>query len=431
MGKDGSVSVSQAALERYSARNRRARIRYYSALAVVLVALSIVASVIWLSGEISHTTLHTIGKAPAAVPSATPSSTPTKTWSSTDAPALGTPVEGGTVVTHDVHTVRGRNARTGVQTWYYTRTDRTVCAALQDDDATIAVYRLDGNCDEVTALNTGTGKRLWTRTLDEDTHQFNGSASYGISGDTVMFVSPGAVYAINVQSGYDVWLFAEQGCTVHRAVIGTAGALISQTCAHRDCSQVKHCADGDQLVLRTDQGENTDSSSNHGNPDQITWTLKGSQLVPATAGAVISAFAPDGSTLSVLAAKTGKTTTTLPLTASNGAALSTSSATDTSDGELLWAGGTTYSITAPGTRFTWTTTSDTAPTVGAPQDALTPTSSTAVLTLPVATGVARLNPLTGVASATYPLSPVPTRAARIYLLGSGFVVAGTGVTVYS
>ncbi|MCW2494560.1 PQQ-binding-like beta-propeller repeat protein [Jatrophihabitans sp.] len=425
------MSVSQAALERYSARNRKARIRYYAVLAVVLVALAVVASVIWLSGEISHTTLHTIGKAPAAVPAATSSSTPTRVWSSNDTPALGTPVDGGTVVTHDAHTVRGRDARTGTQTWYYTRTDRTVCAALQDDDATIAVYRLDGNCDEVTALNTGTGKRLWTRTLDEDSHQFNGSASYGISGDTVMFVSPGAVYAINVQSGYDAWLFAEQGCSVHRAVIGTAGALISQTCAHRDCSQVKQCANGDQLVLRTDQGENTDSSSNNGNPDQIVWTLKGSDLVPASAGAVISAFAPDGSALSVLAAKTGKTTTTLPLKASNGASLGTSIDTETSDGDLIWSGGTTYALTAPGTRFDWTLTSDTAPTLDAPLADVVPVMSSAVLILPVATGVAVLNPQTGAARTRYPLSPAPASTDRIYPLGTGFLVAGSGVTVYS
>ena len=76
---------------------------------------------------------------------------------------------------------RGRNARTGATTWSYTRTDRTVCTAAQLDGTTIAIYAVHGNCDEVTALDSGTGRRTWTRTLDKDGMPLNGRPTYAWS----------------------------------------------------------------------------------------------------------------------------------------------------------------------------------------------------------------------------------------------------------
>jgi hypothetical protein len=49
---------------------------------------------------------------------------------------------------------------TGQITWSCTRTDRVVCAAIDAGGATIAVYRLHGECDELTALDSGTGLLL-------------------------------------------------------------------------------------------------------------------------------------------------------------------------------------------------------------------------------------------------------------------------------
>jgi len=330
--------------------------------------------------------------------------------------------------------VRGRDVRTGAQTWYYTRTDRTVCTAMQVSGVTVAVYRLHGNCDEITALDTGTGKRKWTRTLDLDTHQLNGVPTFTISGTTVMFTSPGAIYALDTTDGYDAWLFAEAGCTVQRAVLGSSGALISQTCAHRDCTQVKHCLNGQQLVLRDPAtGENTDSSKNNGNPDQIYWA-KNYDMVPASAGAVISAYSPDGKTLSVFDNKLGKVTSTLPLSPSAGGSLNLNASTDTplSDADLLWAAGTTYLVSSNGVpAVLWSQAANVAPTVTAESLGLAATLTTAELVRPGARGIDVLKTETGALSASYEISPVPSSTARIYPLGAGFVVADAGVTVYS
>ena len=424
------MSVQQAALERYAVQLRRERLRYWLAVGVIVVAASVFAAEVWLHGEISHVTLHTVAKPPADIQLGTPTTVQAKLWSTTDSPASGTPYSGGSVVTYDQHTVRGRDARTGVQTWSYTRTDRTVCAVEQVQGVTVAVYKLDGNCDEVTALDSGTGQRRWTRTLDMDAHPLNGAPQFSISGTTVMVVSPSVIYAISTTSGYDAWLFAEAGCTVQRAVLGSSGALISQDCAHRDCTGVKFCRNGQQLLLRDPTtGENTDSSKNNGNPDQIFWDIA-SDKIPASAGAVISAFDPTGASLTMFDNKAGKVTGTVPLQPSNGAPLGQSTDTGLSDADLVWSGGVTYALGATDTHLLWSLASDAAPTVTSDAYGLPATLTTAHVVAPGTHGVDVLNTGTGMPSATYSVDPTPPGSALVYPLGTGFLVEAAGVTVY-
>ena len=425
------MTATQAALERYSVRLRRDRIRYAIGIAVLVVAASVITSVVWLNGEISHTTLHTVATPPADIEVTAPLASQHKLWSTTDHAALGTPFSSGSVVTYDTHTVRGRDGRTGKQTWYYTRTDRTVCTAMQDNGVTVAVYKVNGNCDELTALDSGTGKREWTRTLDLDTHQLNGVPQFDISSGMVIFVSPAVIYAVNINDGYSGWLFGESGCTVQRAAPGSAGILISQVCAHRDCSELKHCLNGPQLVLRDPvAGQNTDSSKNKGNPDQITWAIPNpAGLVPASAGAAISAYAADGSSLQLFASKDGKKTATLPVHAS-AADLATNTDASTSDGEVLFTSGTTYAVTGIPAALQWTIASSVAPTVtGGALSLVTPLAQS-TLTMAAPTGIAQLDPETGEVEQTFAVSPAPSSAAQVYPYGDGFLVEDNGVTVY-
>ena len=437
MGKDERVTVgtgnasSERALERYSARLRRERLWYTVAVSIVVVAASIITTFVWLSGEISHTTLHTIAKPPADVPLVTTSATQHQLWTTTDHPAMGVPYSGGSVVTYDDHTVRGRNGRTGTQTWSYTRTDRTVCAAVQFNDVTVAVYRLNGNCDELTGLDTGTGKRQWTRTLDFDTHQLNGMPQISIGTDAVMFVSPTVIYSVNVGSGYNDWIFAERGCTISNAVLGSAGALISQTCAHRDCTDMKFCRNGPQLVFRDPTtGQNTDSSKNGGNPDQIDWVVPNpDHLVPASGGTVISAYVADGSRLQIFTAKDGKTAATVPVHTSP-AALATSTDTSVSDGELLFSGGTTYAVVGTPGAVEWSIPTDVAPTVTSGAIAIGTTLSESTLTMAGSTGIVELDADTGAVKQTVRPQPGAAGHVRVYPYGSGFLVAGSTVAAY-
>ncbi|MBN9619611.1 MAG: hypothetical protein J0H43_07750, partial [Actinobacteria bacterium] len=169
------IAGQDSALTRYRARLRRARIIYATVLATLAAVVVTTVSIVWSRGEIAHTSLRTARTPAPATPLVLPSAHQTLAWRSGDHAAMGNPFWRGTVVTFGRHAVRGRVARTGAITWSYTRTDRTVCTAAQTQGATVVVYRDSGNCDELTALDSGTGARRWTRTLDEDGMPVNGT----------------------------------------------------------------------------------------------------------------------------------------------------------------------------------------------------------------------------------------------------------------
>ncbi len=320
---DDELPPSARALRDYRSRLRPWRIGYAAALVAVVAAALVVVKIAYAHGELSHATLSTAPSAAPSVPMSSPSATLTRAWSSPDHTAIGTPFYGGTVITYSTHTVAGRDAWTGKVLWSYTRTDRITCTAAQVNGVTIAVYALNGNCDELTALDSQTGARRWTRTLDKDAHTINGHPQFAVGQDTFMVTTPQAIYAISPDGtadqgngGLDRWVFAQQGCTINAAVLGSAGALISQTCAHPDCSGQKFCGAGPQLLLRDPfAGEQSDSSKNKGNPDQIIWNHIGNAMTPVSADGVISAIDPAKDSLTTFGAKKGKTLAALPLEA--------------------------------------------------------------------------------------------------------------------
>lgn len=422
-------TTSDQAIAAYTRRMRPLRIGYAITVAVVVIIALVIVKIAYDRGEISHVQLRTVASPPPSITnSPLPSATPVKAWSSTDATAVGAPLVDGTVVTHDTHTVRGRNALTGAQTWSYTRTDRTVCAAVQTESVTIAVYRLHGDCDELTALASDTGERRWTRTLDKDGAVFDGRASYLIDGSTVMFVSKTSIYALSAagtaddgDGGLDYWTFYHPACTINGAVLGTGGALISQTCHGQKCQQRKFCGDGTQLLLRDSQAKYDDKSTT--NPDQIKWNDIGSDLVPTSAGATITARDPNGATLTSFDAKTGKATARLSLSGASGAGVG-SAVTSGTDADLIWIGGHTYALRPGDTSFAWQADTTGAPTV----QSTTVLRGTAPLA-PTTSGAAALDPGKGTVTTRYPIAPPPV-GSTVTPLGSGMLVAGPHTVVY-
>jgi hypothetical protein len=424
--------VSEAALARHARRMRPLRIAYVAVLTVLAAVLASIVVVAYRHGEISHATLRTVAKPPAPVVLGTPSQPLTPAWTSGDTTAIGAPEFQGTVVTHDQHTVRGRNARTGAQTWSYTRTDRPVCAAIQTAGVTVAVYQLHGNCDELTALDTRTGARKWTRTLDKDGAGFDGRASYSVLSGEIMFVSATSIYALQTtgtadagNGGLDYWVFHHPGCTINGGLLGLGGALISQTCVHEDCSDNKFCGDGRQLLLR-DAIKGTEDDSKSTNPDQIVWNLIGSDLVPTSAGHVIAARDPAGGTLEVLDPKHGRPTARLPLAAPS-TARTPAAFTSAGDADLVWVGGHTYAIR--GTSVQWQTDTPNVPTVTAPAGAAPPDLAQARLAVATSAGIAELDGATGHPARTFSVA-APAAGSLVYPLGTGFLVAGPSTVCY-
>lgn len=428
------------AVARYARRMRPWRIAYAVGLVVAALVLVVIVKIAYSVGEISHVTLRTAATPPPSVALTSPSATLTAAWHTTDVTAIGTPFDGGTVVTYDEHSVQGRDAHTGRVTWSYTRTDRSVCTAMQTDDVTVAVYELHGNCDELTGLDSQTGQRQWTRTLDKDSNQIDhavdGHPHYAVAATTVLIWTARVIYAIDPSGnqdtggksgGLDRWVFAEQGCTIKDVVLGSSGALISQTCTDRHCANLKFCGSGPQLLLRAPfQGEDNDSSTNNGNPDQIEWNRIGSNLVPASADGAVTAISPDGTTLFDLAAKDGKVRGRLALSGGTGAVTSA----PTGDGDLIRFGGTTYALRGGSDAFSWQAETVALPTVSSPTGGGLPDLRLARLTVPTADGIAALDPADGSVAQRFAVPP-PAAGSVVYPYGTGFLVAGPDTVLYA
>jgi PQQ-like domain len=420
---------TQVALERYGRRMRRSRAIYFAVIAVVVLALGITVGIAWSHGEAAHTSLHSAPSPAPSVALRVPSPTLRQLWRNGERTAIGTPYWGGTVVSSTADSVRGRDAATGRLTWSYTRTDRTVCQAIQVLGVTLAVFELHGNCDQVTALDSGTGERRWTRTLDKDGHPLDGHPSYSLTQFTVVFTTPSVSYAIDPNSGLDRWVYQPPGCTIRGAVIGAAGALISQSCTKPNCTGLKFCGAGAQLLLRDASLGRSDDAKDSANPDRIKWDLIGTSAVPASADKVIAAVDPAAGELRLFDEAKGTPLESValqgtPITAEGIAALATDRA------ELFWISGTTYSIALTGALL-WTAPTQTPPTVTllSGTQGSTPDLSQSSISVAGPSGIELLDPGSGTTIRTFTLTP-PPRATLVYPFGSGFVLCGAATTVY-
>jgi hypothetical protein len=426
-----AAGSAPAALARHNAAMRRRSRIYALVLAVVVVLGAVVVARLWAVGEVHNTRSAPIpsGSVPAAI-APTPASTRlVKAWDTGDTAALGTPVFNGTVVTSDDHTVRGRDARDGTQTWSYYRSNRAVCSVAQANGVTMALYRVNGNCDELTALDTGTGRRKWTRTLDMDAHPLNGTPLVSVTPYTLMLATPDVIYALDPGSGYDRWEFHPAGCRIQRAVIGSTGALISQVCDAPQCAGVRYCGAGPQLLLRDPYAGHDDKNSaldkNGDNPDQLLWNRIGDTDIPVSADSVVSALNRTTRALDVLDAHSGAPSTQVRLVPTP-QRLGGIVTTPTSAGELVWISGVTYAL-GTDDKPAWTLTSSGPPTVlGATSTEWPAQAATARVTLTAAGGtVLTVDAVTGrTTRRSRGASTTPGGTAQP--LGSGFLVVNEG-----
>jgi outer membrane protein assembly factor BamB len=422
-----ALSRSQLAIAQYRRRMRRSGRIYAAVIVLVVAAIGAGVGIAWSRGEISHASLRTVSPAPPSIALATPSPAQRPAWRTTDRIALGTPQYGGTVITFSGHTVGGRDARTGVRTWAYTRTDRTVCTAAQLTNTTVAVYAVHGNCDELSAFDSGTGRRRWTRTLDKDGQPIDGRPTYGFTPFTFLVASPSTVYAIDPVTGLDRWTYNRYGCRIEHTALGSTGALISQTCSTRvKCTNVQFCARGPQVFLRDGSAGNGDDSDK--NADHIKWLKRNDTQRPASADSLVSTVSAGGDSLQVLDANKGGVQRTVALRAGSGP-LDAVVALATASDELIWLAGRTYAVAADRSTPDWSLVSPVAPTVAAVSGEDLPTLGSARIAVPVEGGIGLVDGTDGRVGQRFAV-PVPA-GSTVYSLGSGFVVAGpTGTTLY-
>lgn len=422
---DGSGDV-RGALGNYVARMRRARIVYAAVIAALVTVAGVGVGIAWSHGEISHVSSHTVPTAPASLPVGAPSPDLKPAWRSADRAAIGVPQWGGTVVVWSDHTVRGIDARTGAHTWSYTRTDRTVCTAAQAAGTTIAVYRNGGNCDEVTALDSATGARRWTRTLDEDGKPINGTPRYQVLPSTFIVYTPASIYAIDPGSGIDRWIFHHYGCSIENVAVGSGGALISQKCSKAEkCGELKFCGHGPQLLLRDAFAGYDDKSKT--NPDQIQWNLIGNPDVPVSADQLISALSPATHALDTFGADKGTPTGSIRLQPRPDSVQNVL-AVDATTHEVVSIAGTIYAVSVDKRRVRWTARAAGPPTVVPVEGSDLNSLATARVTVPAPDGIRILDGTTGRIAQTYAV-PAPPQGSLVYPLGTGFLLAAPNATV--
>lgn len=415
-----------AALGRYRAELRRRRIVYVAVLTVLLAALGTVVGVAWSQGEVSHATLHRFRPPPPNLALAPPSATLQPAWRTSDRLADGVPQWGGTVITFSDHTVGGRNARTGARTWTYTRTDRTICAVGQAAGTTIAAFENRGNCDELDAFYSGTGSRRWTRTLDFDGLPINGRPVFQTTPSTYVITTGLAIYAIDPVTGYNRWTYHRDACHISGAVLGSTGALISQTCSPRvQCGTQKYCGRGPQVFLRDGSAGRQDDSKD--NPDKIKWLIADDSTLPVAADQVILTIERGGAALHMLDAGKGTLMHRLALVPAAAGAEGAPSAVAAADAEFVWLAGRTVVVQTDAVRPLWSRATSSVPTVVSSTGQSGPALADARITVASPGGIAVLDGHNGRVSTAF---KVGTQApgSVVWPLGTGFVIGGTNGT---
>jgi hypothetical protein len=391
------------AYRRRASRNNR----IYAAVLALLILLGFLGvRLAYAHGElnkVSFSTAPTAGPVPAGLPGAALR----LAWHTDDTAAGGSPYDGGTVVSYAGHTVNGRDAVTGAVRWHFTRSDQTLCSVLQQDGTTIAIYRRKGNCDEVTGFVTATGQPKWYRTLTD-----NGQTAAASTSNVVLTANQHIVHAFDNAGGLDRWDWtAPDSCMVRHALTGSQGVLVAMDCAGNH-----------QLVLH-------DLIT-----DNVKWTVNtAAALLPIAADGFLGALDPATGTVFRYTADKGAASAAAKLpvpSGTSGAAAANQlptvaagvTANDTagqpvqlvllsrlyafsSDGSLRWSA----SATGPA----WPVADDyLASQLGADRVVLRRTDS-------------------GQPQLTSVLSPAAGSAgSRVFGVGSGLLLAGTGTSLY-
>jgi hypothetical protein len=210
------------AYQRRTSRNNR----IYAAVLALLILLGFVGvRLAYAHGELNKVSFSTAPSA-SPMPAGLPGAALRLAWHTDETAAGGSPYDGATVVSYAGHTVNGRDAVTGAVRWHYTRSDQTLCSVLQQDGTTIAIYRRKGNCDEVTGFVTATGQPKWYRTLTD-----NGQTATASTSNVVLTANQHIVHAFDNAGGLDRWDWtAPDNCTVRHALTGSLGVLVALDC---------------------------------------------------------------------------------------------------------------------------------------------------------------------------------------------------------
>lgn len=144
-------------------------------------------------GSASHAT-HTFRSTALSTPRGTPAAT-LHQIATYDGKAT---LIGGAIVIETSRGAEGRDAVTGERIWSYERTDLPVCARGYNQSRVFLGYGSGNQCDEAIALEAGSGKRAWQRTIESD-----GANSIAFGSNSIISVGAQKIIAYDQLDGFE------------------------------------------------------------------------------------------------------------------------------------------------------------------------------------------------------------------------------------
>ena len=364
---------------------RRTR-RDLGAAAAITVVVALVLGAAWLGSDARATDSSTAAS-PAAPLAPTPSlpSSLAAAWSAPSGATTRPVVESGSAVTADGATVTGRDPVTGDETWRYAR-DVPLCAVAGQWGLAVAVYRVSRGCSQVTALQAADCARGPQRSSDAD--------------PSVSLVTDGTYLTAVGDTRLEVW----RSDLVRTTEVGRVDAPVNPgTQPRTGCTLgstgtttgrlavVERCPgdDSDRLSLYASAPTDAERPEEFGS---VLLGVDGARVVAVTGTAEAVLLPGDTPTLVTYDSR-GAETSRVPLPASVlGPAPVTPTEATTRSGATIsrWAGGATVGLDPVTLTPQWLL-----PAALGPGDVVG-----GQLLVPVADGIAEVDPTTGVVART-------------------------------
>ena len=401
------------------APERRTRGDLIAAAAIATAVAVFIATLWW------HSSARATISRPAADATATAAQADTvpaelpQRWTASSPRTLAPVVVSGTVVTGDGRTVAGLDPQTGQQRWFYAR-DTDLCALSYVYDIAVAVYPDSRGCGQVSGIKASTGQRGPTRTSYADNQVVVTSSGSAVlsAGPTRLELWRSDLVRMLSYGELDARIKPE-----HQGV-GTGCALMSAAASDAAASVLEVCPDDNTLRLTLLKPAKEEDEPDTKDVELPGLAIDSEARVLAVAGTTTAVFLPTPRPQVNVYDDTGTVVSQTPL--DSPPTLTGRAPAVTRAGEFItWWTGTAVMVFDDELNYRYTFRSTTA---------LGPATMMAdQLLVPVADGLAVVNPDDGVVEKLIPLSHpagdgpvIPAVNGTMVIEQRGAAIAGFG-----
>lgn len=187
---------------------------------------TVVLSLLWIGGDNANSSLRTAAAEPSQPVESDPASRVAAVWDSGTGPAAAEPVEDATVVVGEDHGVRGLDPEDGSERWHYLRSTARLCDWTAADGVVVAVFRTEAGCDEALALDAGTGRRQWYRSVN-----FSAEITLSSTNQLTVASTPTGIAVLGTTSNGLRWRYRPPAdCRISDSLPGDVGVAVALDC---------------------------------------------------------------------------------------------------------------------------------------------------------------------------------------------------------